>query len=48
MSPTTRGWISRIRAFAKIHTQVPNAEFHVYGSGDRLESLKRLVAELGL
>jgi Glycosyl transferase 4-like domain/Glycosyl transferases group 1 len=37
-----------IRAFAKIHTQVPNAEFHVYGSGDRLESLKRLVAELGL
>jgi glycosyltransferase involved in cell wall biosynthesis len=37
-----------IRAFARIHTQVPNAEFHVYGSGDQLESLKRLVGELGL
>ena len=37
-----------IRAFASIHTRVPNAEFHVYGSGDQLESLKRLVGELGL
>jgi len=37
-----------IRAFAKIHERVPNAEFHIYGSGDRLDSLKALVAQLGL
>jgi glycosyltransferase involved in cell wall biosynthesis len=36
-----------IRAFAMIHTQVPNAELHLYGSGDRQESLKRLGGRAG-
>jgi len=37
-----------VRAFARIQHEAPEAEFHIYGSGDQLESLKSLVAELGL
>jgi glycosyltransferase involved in cell wall biosynthesis len=37
-----------IRAFSRIHEQVPQAEFHIYGSGDQMEFLKALVAQLGL
>lgn len=37
-----------IRAFQKVCTQLPNAEFHIYGEGNMKESLKALVEELGL
>lgn len=37
-----------VRAFYQIRDEVPDAEFHIYGSGDQLESLKSLVLELGL
>jgi glycosyltransferase involved in cell wall biosynthesis len=37
-----------IRAFARISGTFPCADFHIYGSGDQTEFLKRLVAELGL
>jgi glycosyltransferase involved in cell wall biosynthesis len=37
-----------IRAFSRIHNHIPNAEFHIYGSGDQLIKLKALTAELGL
>ena len=37
-----------IRAFAKMHTMVPAAEFHIYGAGPALPELKELVHTLGL
>ena len=37
-----------IRALALIRDQVPQAEFHIYGSGEQLNPLKALVQELGL
>jgi len=37
-----------IRALALIKDQVPEAEFHIYGSGEQLNPLKALVEELGL
>lgn len=37
-----------IRALALIRDQVPQAEFHIYGSGEQLNPLKALVEELGL
>src|SRR5580704_1070528 len=37
-----------VRAFALLKDQVPRAEFHIYGRGDQLESLKSLISELGL
>ena len=37
-----------IRAFSLIRDKIPEAEFHVYGSGDQQNKLKALVAELGL
>jgi len=37
-----------VRAMAQIRHEAPQAEFHIYGSGDQLEFLKKLVAELGL
>ena len=37
-----------IRALALIRDQVPQAEFHIYGSGEQLNPLKALVEDLGL
>ena len=37
-----------IRALALIKDQAPEAEFHIYGAGDQLPSLRALVEELGL
>jgi glycosyltransferase involved in cell wall biosynthesis len=37
-----------VRAFSLIKDQVPEAEFHIYGSGDQSAFLKSLVAQLGL
>jgi glycosyltransferase involved in cell wall biosynthesis len=37
-----------IRAFSTIKDSVPEAEFHIYGSGDQSEFLKSLVGELGM
>lgn len=37
-----------IRAFALIKDQVPQAEFHIYGSGNQVEFLRHLSADLGL
>jgi len=37
-----------IRAFSIIKAQVPEAQFHIYGSGDQSEFLKALVAQLAL
>jgi glycosyltransferase involved in cell wall biosynthesis len=37
-----------IRAFSTIKNDVPEAEFHIYGSGDQSEFLKTLVGQLGL
>jgi glycosyltransferase involved in cell wall biosynthesis len=38
-----------IRAFALIKDEVPNAEFHIYGtSGDQLSLLRGLIPDLGL
>jgi glycosyltransferase involved in cell wall biosynthesis len=38
-----------IRAFALIKDQVPNAEFHIYGTnGDQLSLLRGLIPDLGL
>jgi len=37
-----------IRAFAKIRSQLPNAEFHIYGEGPTEPQLVSLAAELGL
>jgi glycosyltransferase involved in cell wall biosynthesis len=37
-----------IRAFARISSQVPNAEFHIYGGGNVKPELQVLAQELGL
>jgi glycosyltransferase involved in cell wall biosynthesis len=37
-----------IRALALIKDQAPEAEFHIYGSGEQLNALRALVEELGL
>jgi glycosyltransferase involved in cell wall biosynthesis len=37
-----------VRAFSLIKDQVPEVEFHIYGSGDQSAFLKSLVAQLGL
>jgi glycosyltransferase involved in cell wall biosynthesis len=37
-----------VRAFSAIKKEAPEAEFHIYGSGDQSEFLKSLVRELGL
>jgi glycosyltransferase involved in cell wall biosynthesis len=37
-----------IRAFRKIRTQLPNAEFHIYGDGNMKDNLLKLTAELAL
>lgn len=37
-----------IRAFALIKDDVPQAEFHIYGSGEQFEFLKSLIPQLGL
>ena len=37
-----------IRAFSKISSEVPQAEFHIYGEGPSKQLLARLVNELGL
>lgn len=37
-----------IRAFSLIKDEAPKAQFHIYGSGEQLEFLKSLIAELGL
>jgi glycosyltransferase involved in cell wall biosynthesis len=37
-----------ITAFAKIHDQIPDAEFHIYGEGPAKQSLIRLADSLGL
>ena len=37
-----------IRAFQRVKTELPNAEFHIYGDGNARDSLVSLSAELGL
>jgi glycosyltransferase involved in cell wall biosynthesis len=37
-----------IRAFAKLRTQLPSAEFHIYGEGNMKPALIKLAAEQGL
>jgi glycosyltransferase involved in cell wall biosynthesis len=37
-----------IRAFARAARRVPDARFHIYGSGSRIKALKELVAKLGV
>jgi glycosyltransferase involved in cell wall biosynthesis len=37
-----------IRAFSKIRDEVPQAEFHIYGTGVEEETLQKMVVELGL
>ncbi|HUY12931.1 MAG TPA: glycosyltransferase family 4 protein [Terriglobia bacterium] len=37
-----------IRAFSLLKDEVPQAEFHIYGSGEQLEFLKSLIGQLGL
>jgi glycosyltransferase involved in cell wall biosynthesis len=37
-----------VRAFSVIKDEIPEAEFHIYGSGDQSAFLKSLVAQLGL
>jgi glycosyltransferase involved in cell wall biosynthesis len=37
-----------LQAFAHIHHELPNAEFHIYGDGNARESLVRLATELEL
>jgi len=37
-----------VRAFALIADQCPQAEFHLYGGGDQVDYLKKLIAELNL
>src|ERR1039458_184132 len=37
-----------IRAFRKIRTQLPNAEFHIYGDGNMKDNLLKLTSELEL
>ncbi len=37
-----------IRAFARVHEQMPGAEFHIYGGGNMKPELEALIRELGL
>lgn len=37
-----------IRAFQKVRSRMPNAEFHIYGDGNMKADLQKLSAELGL
>lgn len=37
-----------VRAFARVKDDIPEADFHIYGSGDQLESLRVLIGQLGL
>lgn len=37
-----------IRAFSYIDQQIPEAEFHIYGSGDQLAVLQKLISDLHL
>lgn len=37
-----------ICAFSRIKDETPEAEFHIYGSGEQLEFLKSLIVQLGL
>lgn len=37
-----------IRAFSLIKDEIPEAEFHIYGSGDQFNFLRTLIDELGL
>jgi glycosyltransferase involved in cell wall biosynthesis len=37
-----------IRALSLIKEEVPEAELHIYGGGDQLDSLKSLICDLGL
>jgi glycosyltransferase involved in cell wall biosynthesis len=37
-----------VRAFSRIKDQLPEAEFHIYGSGEQLEFLRSLIGELNL
>jgi glycosyltransferase involved in cell wall biosynthesis len=37
-----------VRAFSRIKDQLPQAEFHIYGSGEQLEFLRSLIGELNL
>jgi glycosyltransferase involved in cell wall biosynthesis len=37
-----------IRAFHKLHSRMPQAEFHIYGDGNVKEELMALVSDLGL
>ena len=37
-----------LQAFAHVHQELPNAEFHIYGDGNARESLVRLATELQL
>jgi len=37
-----------IRAFSLIKDEIPEAEFHIYGSGDQFNFLRSLIDELGL
>jgi glycosyltransferase involved in cell wall biosynthesis len=37
-----------VRAFSVIKDEIPEADFHIYGSGDQSAFLKSLVAQLGL
>ena len=37
-----------LRAFVSVNSQLPNAEFHIYGDGNMKPSLIALAAELGL
>ena len=50
--PGTMNWHQgldiAIHSFYLIKDQIPEAEFHIYGSGDQGESLAGLVSELGL
>jgi glycosyltransferase involved in cell wall biosynthesis len=45
---THQGVDIAIRAFARVASQMPNAEFHIYGEGPCKPTLVRLVDELGL
>jgi len=37
-----------VSAFAEIDNLVPEAQLHIYGSGDQFDNLRQLIAELGL
>jgi glycosyltransferase involved in cell wall biosynthesis len=43
-----QGLDTAIRSFAKLRTEAPNAEFHIYGEGSAKDSLVQLTRELQL